>query len=134
MLINGKEISTINVPVIAGCCAYLVDGRQLVNKYETNRSIKTWAHYFLLKALTTSGFIQEWTRQKASLLEYTRMNENSFRTRLAEMKALGLCTISKQHSITLISYRRAADILGIQYTGTNDIQYDTTKKTNQLFR
>ena len=135
MIINGKEILTINVPVIAGCCAELVSSRRLVNKYETNRAIKTWAHYFLLKALTSSGIIKTWTKQKAELLEFTKMNENSFRTRLTEMKNLGLCTITKHtKTITLTSYEKAADILGIEYTGKNNIPYKTDTNENQIFR
>lgn len=123
-----------HIKILTGCSAELVSGRTLVNKYETNRTIKTWAHFFLLKSLTSSGIIKAWTKQKTHLLEFTKMNENSFRTRLQEMKLLKLCTISDQRTITLTSYENAAEILGIDYTGTHSIEYKKENDANQIFQ
>lgn len=124
----------IHIKILTGAAAELVTRRALVNKYETNRAIKTWAHFFLLKSLTSSGIIKAWTKQKAHLLQFTKMNENSFRTRLQEMKALGLCTISNQRTITLTSFENAAQILGIEFTGTHSIEYKKDTDANQIFQ
>ena len=124
-----------HIKVLAGAAAVLVDSRSLVTKYETNRVIKTWAHFFLLKSLTSSGIIKAWTKQKTFLLDFTKMNENSFRTRLLEMKALKLCTVDiNTRTITLTSYETAAEILGIEYTGTHSIEYKTATNANQIFQ
>jgi hypothetical protein len=120
---NGKDVSE----------AYYKN--RTTQGYHTNRSIKTWACYFLLKSLTTSGVIQRWTSQRLMLLDFTKMNENSLRTRLAEMKALGLCTISKHSkNIQLVSFEKAADILDIVYTGTIEIEYKTNTDAKQIFQ
>jgi hypothetical protein len=102
--------------------------------YKTNRSIKTWSTYFLLKSLTTSGLLMQWTKQKDYLLSYCKITENCFRARLAEMQTLGLITISKNRSITLTSFTQAAQILGIDYTGTIKIEYNEKVEGQQIFQ
>lgn len=123
-----------HIKVLTGASAELVGQRTLVNKYQVNRALKTWAHFFLLKSLTSSGIIKAWTKQKSFLLDFTKMNENSFRTRLQEMKALKLCTISQQRTITLTSFETAAEILGIEFTGTHSIEYKKENDANQIFQ
>jgi len=124
-----------NVPVLNGCYRHLVRSRTLKGYsahktdkgYYTNTEIKTYAVYFLLKSLTTSGKIFNWTNviNKSLLLEWCQMNENTFRSRLSELKSFGLCTIEKEtKNITLVSYKKAADILGIEYKGTHTIKYN----------
>lgn len=124
-----------HIKILTGCAAELVADRRLVNAYQTNRTIKTWSHYFLLKHLTSSGILKNWTKQKADLLQFTKMNENCFRTRLREMVALKLCTVHKNsRDITLTSYQNAAEILGIIYQGTHTIEYKTSTNANQFFQ
>ena len=121
--------------MLKGAAAELCRHRELRNKYETNRSIKTWACYFLLKSKTTSGIIQKWTKQKGSLLAYLQMSENCFRARVAEMKALKLITLIGRNTIQLTSYEKAAEILDIPYTGLIKIEYDAnTAPGNQIFQ
>lgn len=113
------------VPVLNGAARELVAHRELRTKYETNRSIKTWSCFFLLKALTTSGKIQAWTNQKNKLLTWCQCNENTFRRHLATMLQLQLCTIEKStKSINLVSYEKAAAILDIPFTGTTSVNYN----------
>ncbi len=103
--------------------------------YKTNRSIKTWATYFLLKSLTTSSYINDWTKQKEELLSYCKITENCFRARLRELQQLQLITVNKKNrSITLTSFTTAAEILGIDYTGTIKIEYNEKVEGQQVFQ
>lgn len=122
------------VPVLAGAAEELVTHRELRSKYCTNRSIKTWATWFLLKSLSTSGIIQRWTDQRARILDYCKCSENSFRARLNEMAALKLISITDSRSISLASYQTAARILGIPYSGLIKIEYDDTLPGQQIFQ
>jgi hypothetical protein len=112
------------VPVLTGAAEELVRHRELRNKYETNRSIKTWSCWFLLKALTTSGKIQRWRSQRDFLFEWLQLNENTFYARLHEMERLEIITIDDKDSIHLVSYDKAAEVLGIAYNGLTHIQYN----------
>lgn len=122
------------VPVLKGASQILVTHRELRNTYKTNRSIKTWATYFLLKSCTTSGLIKNWLSQRDYLTSYCKMTENCLRARLRELKELGLVEITKNKNITLCSFEAAADILGIAYTGTIKIEYDNDVPGHQVFQ
>lgn len=128
------DINTVRyVPILIGAAEALVKHRELRNKYCTNRSIKTWSTYFLLKSQTSSGLISCWTEQKQSLLSYCKMNENSFRARLSEMMSLKLITMEGRN-IRLVSFEKAASILDIDYEGTIKIEYDDTLPGQQTFQ
>lgn len=124
------------VPVLAGAAEELVTHRELRTKYCTNRSIKTWATWFLLKSMTTSGVISTWTdaKQKEKILSYCKCTENSFRARLSEMIKLKLVTLTHTRSLLLTSYENAADILGIVYNGTIKIEYNESLPGQQIFQ
>lgn len=122
------------VPILIGAADELVTHRELRNTYSTNRSIKTWSTYFLLKSLTRSGIIKNWQQQKQLLLSFCKCTENSFRARLREMQQLKLISLSKNHSVLLTSYHNAADILGIPYTGLNKIDYNYELPGKQIFQ
>lgn len=123
------------IPVILGAPEVLVTHRELRSKYETNRSIKTWSVWFLLKALTTSGKVQCWYKQKAFLLHYLQLNENTLRRRLKEMEQLQLVTVDDDGSINLISYEKAAGVLDIPYSGLYKQPYNPEKNGGkQIFQ
>jgi hypothetical protein len=125
----------ISVPVLVGAANELCSHRELRTTYCTNRSIKTWAHFFLLKSQTTSGVIQNWIKQKQELLSFCKINEQTFRARCKELIALKLITIHPQsHNITLASFTTAAEIMGIEYNGIINIDYDTTAEGTQIFQ
>jgi hypothetical protein len=138
-----KHIDLANafaVPIIIGAPEILVKLReqrgQYVTKggqgYCTNREIKIWATWFLLKSLTSSGVIQNWYNQRVHLLQFLQMNENTFRRQLYAMETLQL--IHSTHSsrkpwendadITLCSYKQAAAVLGIKYSGQTTVTYN----------
>jgi DNA-binding transcriptional ArsR family regulator len=113
-----------NVHILDGACEFLVAERQLRNTYETNREVKYWATYFLLKAITTSGDIQNWRSQRQLILPFLQMNEPTLYSHLKALKQRGLLTIDRQFNIHLASFRRAAEILEIPYAGTVAIPYN----------
>jgi len=128
------DINKKYVAVLKGAASELVTHRELRNSYKTNRSIKTWATYFLLKSLTTSGHISNWTAQKADLLDYCKMTENCFRARLRELQTLKLITVAKKNrNIELTSFTTAAEILGIEYAGTIKIEYNDKQPGQNIF-
>ncbi|WP_276501210.1 hypothetical protein [Terrimonas pollutisoli] len=106
------------------------------NKYQTNRQIKYWSTWFLLKALTTSGKIQAWTKQKEYILKWIRLCEKTFKSQLSWLQSQGLLTVdTKTNLISLASFRKAAAILGIPYTGTYTIGYKPkNENAKQNFR
>lgn len=124
------------VPIINGAPSALVGRRHLRNKYLTNQEIKYWSSFFLLKALTTSSFIRDWINQKEYLLTWLQMNENTFRRHLSWMKQNELAEVDKlTYSIRLCSYEAAAGVLGIEYEGTYDVEFDVEKhKAKQSFQ
>lgn len=122
------------VNVLKGASLALVKRRELRGEYETNRSIKTWSVFFLLKSLSIPGQIQRWQHQKNALLQYCKMSENSFRSRLNELKALNLITITKDLTIKLVTYKKAAEILGIDYEGIIKIEYNANTSGKQSFQ
>lgn len=139
------------IPVLFGAAAELVSMReqrgQYVKKggdgYFTNRHIKVWSTYFLLKALTRSSVLHNWQQQKDYLYAYLQLNDNTFRWHLKEMQRLQLITSyhsacdrrRNDNNIVLCSYKAAANILGITYQGTKLIEYDCKKHTGkQLFQ
>jgi hypothetical protein len=124
------------VPVITGSEDILVLCREERNVYQTNRIIKVYACWYLLKALTTSGKIQGWRGQLSKLLPWLQLSERTFYRHLDTMEEIGLVSFPPgSNDITFISYERAADILGIFYHGTHSIDYDPEKqKGKQLFQ
>lgn len=123
------------VPVLIGAAEELVTHRELRNKYQTNRSIKTWSVWFLLKALTKSGKLQQWRKQLTFLLSWLQCNERTLYSRLHEMEALELISIDEKGNINLISYEKAAAILDIPWCGTKSVPYNPSKyEGNQIFQ
>ncbi|RTL56261.1 MAG: hypothetical protein EKK37_17460 [Sphingobacteriales bacterium] len=125
-----------SVAILTGAPQELVTHRELRYEYHTNRSIKAWSVYFLLKSLTTSGKIQNWNRQIPRLTYWCQCNEKTLRSRLNELIRLKLIELTGiRGDIVLTSFKKAADILGIQYTGTYNINYNpTTHNGNQIFQ
>ena len=92
--------------------------------YETNRDIGDWSLFFLLKPLSTSGVVQNWRSQRPFLLAWLQINEPTFYTKIGRLKKAGFLTIDISFNIHLVSYAKAADIMGIAYAGTYNIAYN----------
>lgn len=104
------------------------------NGYYTNQSIKQWSTWFLLKGITESGLIKNWIKQKEYLLRFCKITETTFRSHLKELQKLNLIEIGSDYSISLTSYEKAADILGIHYSGKYKIKYDIHEDNIQSFQ
>lgn len=119
------------IPVFTEAPRILVQQRALVNKYETNRDIKTWSLFFLLKSVSPiSSQIQNWIEQKNFLLQFSQMNENTFRRQLKKLKEMGLATVDDNYSITLTSYDKAAETLGCSSKKVS-LTYNPTKNAGK---
>ncbi len=119
-----RRVFPTHVWIIKDAPGALVNLRHLRNKYETNRDIKYWATWFLLKSLTTSGNIQNWIYQKEYLLEWLEMNEQTFRAQLHWLKKEELLQVDKlTHNLRLCSYEAAAEKLGITFEGVYRVDY-----------
>jgi hypothetical protein len=112
--------------VLHGAVEELVTHRELRNKYETNRDIKVWSFYFLLKAFTTANKIQNWRRQLQVILPFVQMSEKTFYNYLKKLTAAGLCTLDDQ-DIYPVSWQNAAKVLDIVYCGTYTIEFNPIK-------
>jgi hypothetical protein len=118
------------VPMLHGAPAILVGlrferGQHVTcgKAYETNRDIKYWSTWFLLKALTTTSYIQHWISQKKYLLSWLQMNENTFRRHIAWLKNEGLLQLEKDtYSLRLCTFERAAEKLELDFEGVYHIE------------
>ena len=99
--------------------------------YETNREIKIWSVFFLLKAMSTSPCIKNWRKQKTLLSTWLQMSEKTFYTKREELLKKKLITVDRNHNIHLCSWEKAAEILDIAYTGTSIIQFNPYKHEGQ---
>lgn len=123
------------VRILKGAPEALVSCRELRNKYETNREIKIWSVFFLLKALTTAPFIEDWKKQRSLLLTWCQMGERTFYFYLDQLKKRKLITIDQCFNIHLTSWEQAAHLLNIVYLGTHSIQYNPEKyEGKQVFQ
>lgn len=120
------------VKVIVGAPAVLVTRRSQYgekSRYSTNREIKYWSTWFLLKSLTTTSVIKNWTAQKAFILEYLHLNENTLRAHLSWLKQEKLITIDRgSRQITMISYKKAAELLDLTFNGVYTVSYNHLDK------
>ncbi len=127
--------ATYHVAILTGAAECLVNQRELRTKYQTNRQIKYWSTYFLLKALTTSGQIKNWRSQRPLILGFLQMNENTFYNHLQALQTLNLVQVDEAYNIKLASYKAAAGILEITYTGLTIIPYNPLKNAGkQIFQ
>lgn len=79
--------------------------------YETNREIKIWSVFFLLKAMTTAPFITNWRKQRPLLFTWLQMDEKTFYSFLTQLKKKNLITVDRMFNIHLASWEQAAHIL-----------------------
>jgi hypothetical protein len=126
--ITAIEDKSYWIKVLAEAPAELVKHRELRKKYHTNRDIKYWSTYFLLKAVSPqSSKIERWIKQKSFLLAFLQMNENTFRRNVKYLVSIGLATVDENYSISLASYEKAADLLDLENSVTKLIPYNPIK-------
>lgn len=133
---NNEPLYPRSVRILTGAPMMLVKKRESRTSYQTNNEIKYWSTWFLLKALTTTGYIQRWTCQKPYILEWLQMGKGTFRSHLRWLQSKKLLSIDRpSHSIRLVKYSHAAKIMGIDFAGTYEVSYDQNKQHGkQAFR
>ncbi len=87
--------------------------------YYTNRIIKPVCTYFLLKSLTDSGFIREYT--KIHLLEFLQLSKATFYKHIKELESLNLVK-RVGDSLQLASYNKMIEMFDL-VIGTKNITY-----------
>ena len=87
--------------------------------YQTNRIIKPICTYFLLKSLTESGFIREYT--KIPLLDFLQISKATFYNHIKQLESLKLVK-RVGDSLQLASYNRMVEMFDL-VIGTNNITY-----------
>jgi hypothetical protein len=99
--------------------------------YYTNRVIKPLCTYFLLKALTPSGVIRDYT--KIPLLDYLKVSKATFYSHLKQLESLKLVKRTGD-SLRLTSYDRMAEMFDLvpQSSNITYITYNCTVKFHYL--
>jgi hypothetical protein len=86
--------------------------RFIVNRYETNHTIKIIGNYCLLKTLSTTGVVHI-SSNKKNLLSLLKLTRNSLAPALERMKIIGLIKI-EDDKIILCGWKKAVEIF--EYT------------------
>jgi hypothetical protein len=134
--ITSIEDRIYNINILIGSPQILVKQRELVKVYETNRDIRLWSSWFLLKALTTSGKICGWRGQIEHICRWLQIEASTLDRRINKLAVIGLLTKSgDRKDLHLASYEAAAKILNIGYTGIMSVPYNPTKNAGkQVFQ
>lgn len=111
---------------------FAVQGRNLVNRYKTNRTVKVVAFYALLKTVTTTGVIHNYTEQP-ELRKLTKYSRNGFKDLVKDLVETGLATITC-NNLKLTSWQAAVETIGQQYTPEfTYIDYNTENNTKLYY-
>lgn len=114
----------------------LFSTRSLVIKYETNRTLKSYAFYALLKTTTQSGKLTNYKDQAKFLRKLFKCTRNTLPTIIAQLQQLKLIEIEGT-DLKLVSFERAAELVELPYKRGDDvvIEYniDSKEKIYHLF-
>ena len=111
---------------------FAVQGRHLVNRYNTNRTVKVIALYALLKTVTSTGVIHNYTEQPA-LRKLTKYSRNGFKDLVKDLVNTGLATVTC-NNLKLNSWQKAVELTGQQYTPDfTYIDYNTENNTKLYY-
>jgi len=128
-IINSKTNSenTPGVKVYNELIANIIKVRKLRNAYQTNRIFKPIATFFLLKSVTPSSVIQQYTQQLSELLQYLRIGKTTFYSHVRELESLGLCK-RVGGALRLCSYDKMCELFELtEVSNVTRITYDHTK-------
>lgn len=116
-VLEGK--ATLRVKVYNELITNIITNRKTRNKYQTNRILKPICTYFLLKSLTPSGVIREYT--KLPLLEVLNVSKATFYKQIKELESLKLVR-RVGDSLIMCSYERMIEMFDL-VRGTQNITY-----------
>lgn len=104
----------------------LLEKRNLVNKYEKHNELKIYSYYFLIKAITTSGTIHNFSNQKSALRKYFKVTRNTFNSIISKLEIYNLIKLDGD-DLKISSWQQAAEILNCDYSKN---YFSTTYLTN----
>ena len=111
---------------------FAVQGRNLVNRNKTNRTVKVIAFYALLKTVTTTGVIHNYTEQPA-LRKLTKYSRNGFKDLVKDLVSTGLATVTC-NNLKLSSWKDAVQTIGKEYTPEfTYLEYNTENETKLYY-
>ena len=90
-----------------------VSHRTIVNRYETNHTIKIIGNYCLLKTLSTTGVIHI-SSNKKNLLSLLKLTRNSLAPSLERMQAIGLIKLEND-KIILCGWKKAVELFQFKF-------------------
>ena len=116
---------TISIPVELARLA--TTQRTLANKYQVNNFIRCIDTWLVLKAITRSGIIQDWNKQKKELLQLCKVSETIFRSRLSWLHKKNFLCYDKKN-IRIASFDSLAKILEIDLSKKYSFPYKIDNK------
>lgn len=119
----------VDFKIPQGMASYLVAQREQRNVYETNRAVKMYAFFALLKTLTSTGTIQQYHKQIEAIATLTKRSKSSVYSYLSLCKKSGLLRIENQN-IYLNSWEKIINTIDecIYNPSFTTVQYDTTNE------
>ncbi len=110
-----------------------VSTREQNTKYQTNKLIKYVGVYYVLKSLTTSGVLVNWTEQRSSLCDYLNCTEPTLYKYLRQCEKLGYIRRTEGSIVlkSLSSFAESFDIVSISFTKIK-LDYTQHKFTHVL--
>lgn len=115
------------IKILKGLAELLVSDRQKRKEYVTARTIKAFDTFICLKALTTSGHIQNYPGQMDLLLKFCKISKAIFYTRINYLQAKGFVTKDKR-KISLASWEKVADQYELPIVDFISLNYDSENK------
>lgn len=119
---------TLQISIPYDLARYVTGSRKLVRKYETNQLIKALDTWLILKAETSSGYIQQWNSQKKYLLSICKISESIFRHRLNILADLKILSYNR-YGITVASWEKFGESLNIETNNRLTVNYCTNDKS-----
>jgi len=111
-------MSNLAIKYPLGIEPLLMQHRKLVNRYTTNRMLRIYGSYCILKAHTTSGVIQDWHGQQKLLLQLLKCTRNTLPVLIADLVKNNLVTVN-DGSIILNNWIDTSAALGL----TDELQF-----------
>lgn len=117
----------IRLKILEGLSRMIVSDRHLRASYKTNRAVKYYGFYCILKSMTTSGLVRDYVNQLTHICEITKRSRSTFYSYLNECIKLGL--IEKVgDNLRLTSWDTLVERFALRERKFTEFNYDTTRK------
>lgn len=110
-----------------GLASHLVNQRELRTVYQTNRAVKVYGFFALLKTITESGVIKNYHSQITDIGTLTKKSRTGVYTYISQCKTIGLLKVNGGN-LYLNSWQDAVNTVDCAYYSGlyTTLQYDTT--------